>query len=325
MTQPPIDPARVPDATARQLLARAAELDADGPTLAQLRQAASEAGISGGAFDAAVVEWRTKHTLAAPQTTRRAWLDAIGRNAVACAGSWISLSAFAAVQRLIQAPWLLHKLSDPVGLAIGAAIAVRLRARTAAVILGGLAVSQGAEFLMDVSGGAPAVQGAARIEDLLLKFFLLGAEVLTRGVGNFLAEKLGLLFDSLQLVREAMAELVLCSGDFLFDGSGGGSEDVSGLFARLLQSLRTEILAETRPELLLELRRNLVERNFKAILARSAGQFVAQLEHFFVERLHELSEQALEMFIRELLFDLFKRGLQGGWNLSAGGTRRRMT
>jgi len=160
MTQPPIDPARVPDATARQLLARAAELDADGPTLAQLRQAASEAGISGGAFDAAVVEWRTKHTLAAPQTTRRAWLDAIGRNAVACAGSWISLSAFAAVQRLIQAPWLLHKLSDPVGLAIGAAIAVRLRARTAAVILGGLAVSQGAEFLMDVSGGAPAVQGA---------------------------------------------------------------------------------------------------------------------------------------------------------------------
>jgi hypothetical protein len=81
---------------------------------------------------------------------------------------------------------------------------------------------------------AAAVKRAARIEDLLLKFLLLGAEVLARGVGNFLAEKLSLLFDTLQLLRQAMAEFVLRSGDLLLDSSGSGSENVSGLFARLL-------------------------------------------------------------------------------------------
>lgn len=72
---------------------------------------------------------------------------------------WFTTVGLAAAQQLAGAPWLVHKLTDPVGMAIGAFIAFRLRARTATVVLGGLAVSQGAEFLMDLVSGAPAIHG----------------------------------------------------------------------------------------------------------------------------------------------------------------------
>ena len=52
------EPERIAEATARRLLERATELDIDGPTLVQLREAAEDAGISRDAFDAAVAEWR---------------------------------------------------------------------------------------------------------------------------------------------------------------------------------------------------------------------------------------------------------------------------
>jgi len=160
MTQPPREPERVPDATAQNLLARAAELDADGPSLTQLRQAAIEAGISASAFDAAVAEWRAAGLrVAAPTSAARPPGSWVGRNALALATGWVAAFGLAAAERLAGAPWLVHKLSDPLGLAIGAAVALRLRARTANVVLVGLALSQTTEFLMDWFSGAPAVQG----------------------------------------------------------------------------------------------------------------------------------------------------------------------
>jgi hypothetical protein len=78
----------------------------------------------------------------------------------ALASGWIAVAALAIAQRLVAAPWLIHKLTDPVGLAIGAMVAARLRAGTAKIILGGLAVSQGTEFLMDLASGTPAIHGS---------------------------------------------------------------------------------------------------------------------------------------------------------------------
>ena len=159
MNQSPSDPERIAEATARRLLERATALDIDGPTLAQLRQAAQEAGISPAAFDAAVAEWRADRPIVAPTPTPRRWAEALLRNTAGIALGWTAVAALAVAQRFLAAPWLVHKLTDPVGLAIGAVISARLRARTATVVLGGLAVSQSAEFLMDMFSRAPAIHG----------------------------------------------------------------------------------------------------------------------------------------------------------------------
>jgi len=117
----PIDPERLADATARRLLERAAALESDGPTLAELRHAATEAGISPAAFDAAVAEWRASQ---APSATRRiagaSWRGRLFRNVGSFAASWIAMTSLTAAQRFLGAPWLVHKLTDPIALAIGA-------------------------------------------------------------------------------------------------------------------------------------------------------------------------------------------------------------
>lgn len=160
MPQPADQPERIADAPARHLLERAASLDADGLTLDQLRDAATEAGISSAAFDAAVAEWRAAPRAQWATQRRRRLTDGFIRNAIALAGGWAAMAVLALPQVLFATPWVLHKLTDPLGLAVGALIAVRLRARTATVVLGGIAVSQGAEFLMDLASGAPAIHGA---------------------------------------------------------------------------------------------------------------------------------------------------------------------
>lgn len=157
--QPPSDPERIAESTARHLLERATALDVEGPTLAQLRQAAVEAGISPAAFDAAVAEWRAVPP-AAKSSARAKWAERVLRNTTGLAVGWLSVAGLAVAQRILGAPWLVHKLSDPIGLTIGALIAARLRARTASVVLGGLAVAQGAEFLLDVASGSPAIHGS---------------------------------------------------------------------------------------------------------------------------------------------------------------------
>ena len=56
----------LPDDVARQILARAAELDLhrrDGTSIPQLREAAQDAGIAAEAFDAAVSEWQESSKL----------------------------------------------------------------------------------------------------------------------------------------------------------------------------------------------------------------------------------------------------------------------
>ena len=158
MSQPPIDPERIADDTARHLLRRAAALDDSHLTLAQLREAAGEAGISNAAFDAAVAEWRRSPS--AERASHRSPLQAVGRNVASFAVATLATVGFATVDRLTGAPWLVHKFTDPLSLAIGAAVAVKLRARTAAVVLGGLAVAFGAEFIMDLISGAPAIHGS---------------------------------------------------------------------------------------------------------------------------------------------------------------------
>jgi hypothetical protein len=159
MNRPPVDPERISDDTAQQLLQRAAALDVDGPSLAQLRQAAAESGISTEAFDAAVAEWRAHSVARSVRSTPRTWTERALRNGAAFAVGWSAVAVFAIAQRLLAAPWLVHKLTDPIGLAFGAFVAARLKARTATIVLSGLAVSQGAELLMDFFAGAPAVRG----------------------------------------------------------------------------------------------------------------------------------------------------------------------
>jgi len=160
MSHAPLDPERIAEDTARRLLERATMLETDGPTLAQLRQSAEEAGISPAAFDAAVAEWRTGRAFTTSTPTRERWVHAVLRNTAGIALGWTAVAILAIPQRFVAVPWLVHKLTDPVGLAIGAVVAARLRARTATVVLGGLAVSQAAEFLMDLVSGAPAIHGS---------------------------------------------------------------------------------------------------------------------------------------------------------------------
>lgn len=156
MNESPNERDRIADDIARQLLGRAAALDQDGPSLAQLREAAIEAGISGTAFDEAVREWRTATH---PAGTSVAWPRRTVRNLGAFAGGWAALAGLAAMDRLLAVPWLVHALTDPIGLFVGAIIATKLRARAAAVVMGGLAVAQAAEFIVDWIAGAPAVHG----------------------------------------------------------------------------------------------------------------------------------------------------------------------
>jgi hypothetical protein len=159
LNQPPIDRERVADDVAQRLLERATALDDDGATLEQLRQAAMEAGISAAAFDAAVAEWRANPPARVAAAKPRHWAERALRNAAGLAVGWSAVAALAVTQGLVGAPWLVHKLTDPIGLAIGALVAARLRARTATILLCGLAVAQGAEFLMDLFSGEPAVRG----------------------------------------------------------------------------------------------------------------------------------------------------------------------
>lgn len=157
MSVSPHDRDKVSDDVARELLGRAAALDEDGRELAQLRDAAIEAGISGAAFDRAVEEWRVGRN--ATREPRRSWRERVLRNAVGFAGGWLALSVFAAMDGLLGAPWLIHKLTDPLGVLVGAAIALKLRARVATVVMAGLTISQAVEFLLDLLTGTPAIHG----------------------------------------------------------------------------------------------------------------------------------------------------------------------
>jgi hypothetical protein len=156
MSIPRSDRERVTNDVAQQLLAQAATFDQDGLWLAELRSAAIEAGISGTAFDQAVHEWRAGTPSKQALGT---WTQRVLRNAAAFGVGWTSLAILATADRLLAVPGVVHKLTDPIGLLVGIVVALRLQARTAAVVMGGLAVAEGAEYLMDLLAGAPTIHG----------------------------------------------------------------------------------------------------------------------------------------------------------------------
>jgi hypothetical protein len=189
-------------------MARAVELDASRAsevTVAQLREAAQDAGISLAAFEAALAELQrakmqpNDQPMARPRVPLNrigVWLGLVGpdgsaaaiketllRSAVALAAFWGILTFLVAIGRVADIHWLVRKAIDPVALALGAVVAARLRARPVGLLLAGLAISQGAEFLMDAALGAPAVQGFGSHMALMIAGVagvLLGARRLRR-------------------------------------------------------------------------------------------------------------------------------------------------
>ncbi len=104
--------------------------------LARLRLAAQEAGLSSESFDAALAELRA----AAPEPVRatdKTW-PRMARYAAALLGAGAFFVGGAMIRNDSNAAWLVRKLFDPVALGLGAAFAMRLRARCSALVLGGL-------------------------------------------------------------------------------------------------------------------------------------------------------------------------------------------
>lgn len=150
----------LPETEAQRVLARAAEIDAQGEPsvpLQRLRLAALEAGLSPAAFEAALIEVRDARLVLPPAS--KPW-PRIARYAGAIVGTGVVLVTGAAVLNDVESAWLVRKLLDPVALGIGAALALRFKVRPLALLLGGVAVAMGAEFLMDMWAGQPAIRGA---------------------------------------------------------------------------------------------------------------------------------------------------------------------
>ena len=148
------------ESEAQRVLARAAEIDAQGgPSvpLERLRLAALEAGLTPAAFEAALAEVREARI--APLPPANPW-PRLARYAGAIVGTGVVLVAGASVLNDVESAWLVRKLLDPVALGLGAALAMRFKVRPLAILLGGLAVATGAEFLMDMWAGQPAIRGA---------------------------------------------------------------------------------------------------------------------------------------------------------------------
>ncbi len=204
---------RLPEDVAHRLLARAVELDASRDTevtLTQLRDAAQDAGISAAAFDAALAELHPqgveKHRvhgsppgrglsarlrrllgIATPTGGVGSLREFLLRNVLALAACWGILTFLVAMGGVADVEWLVRKALDPAALALGAAAAARLRARPVGILLAGLAISTGAEFLMDAALGAPAVQGFGSHLALMIAGIagvLLGGRLLRRPPGE---------------------------------------------------------------------------------------------------------------------------------------------
>ena len=150
---------RIPEAIAQRILDRAAAIDVDAVSLEELRQAAIEAGISGESFDIAVAEWQTRPVFVEPLPIKRSIMDSVVRNAASFVGGWLASALLISLQNGLGAPWQLQKMSEPIGMGIGVLLALKLRARVATVVLAGLTISQGTEFLLDLTTGRPAVHG----------------------------------------------------------------------------------------------------------------------------------------------------------------------
>jgi hypothetical protein len=195
---------RLSEDVAHRLLARAVELDTPGGaeiTIAQLREAAVDAGVSESAFNAAVAELEragyrsstsSKIDVQASSTEPRAsrlarFTGSVIRNVGALAASGAFVAAGAMLIRATNAPDLLHKVSDALAMGLGALLASRWRARPAMILLAGLSIALGAEVLFDVLQGSYSVRGFGAHMALMVAGVagvLLGAYAMGRPSGS---------------------------------------------------------------------------------------------------------------------------------------------
>jgi hypothetical protein len=88
------------------------------------------------------------------RTTRR-----IATNVLASAGAWLLSYAAVETASSFGFDWTLQKLSQSIGLMLGALVGYRVGARATYVASMGLALATAAEYVMDVVAGQPAVRG----------------------------------------------------------------------------------------------------------------------------------------------------------------------
>lgn len=168
---------RIDEVQARALLARASELDAmrgHSLSVAQLRDVAREAGIASDAFDAALAEQSIPRlgtdASPLPSTEQGSWRRAadwwrsggravVTRNVLGLIVGGAVASVAHGTAQAVSSSWLAEKAADALAMVIVAASAHRLGARRLAVVAAGFAISQSAEFVLDVLNGAPAVHG----------------------------------------------------------------------------------------------------------------------------------------------------------------------
>ena len=106
--------------------------------------------------------WRDLHR-DAPTAAKRGTTTALIANVAAMGAFWLALKVLAGSYYQLdpgEAHWIVRKWLDPVAGVFGVALARRLRARTALVLLGGFAVATAAEVAMDMVKGTPAIRGA---------------------------------------------------------------------------------------------------------------------------------------------------------------------
>jgi hypothetical protein len=152
-------PDPLPEQVWRNVLARAAELDAtDGTTLPveELRRAALEAGISESAFERALQE--VPNESAVPEA-RAGMLKRLVGPTAAVGAFWASLSVLARAAFFMGAGWEVRAGVNLAALAIGIAVGKRLGARRTTAILAGVAASQGALLLIHLIWGIQSAQG----------------------------------------------------------------------------------------------------------------------------------------------------------------------
>ena len=193
---------RLSEDSAHRLLARAIELnDSRGSetTLAELRDVATEAGISAQAFDAAFREFsamavtsrstyavssfvepsnvvsRFWHRLRGADTGPQAVGEAVVSNAIAMTLFW--LLTFLLTRIAIGIGWQAMEGAILIGSIVGVGIARRLRARLLEVGLMGLVAFQAAELMMHLIFGLQSVQGGPT------HFAVIAAGVLGAAIG----------------------------------------------------------------------------------------------------------------------------------------------
>ena len=193
-----LGPEALSEDAAHRLLARAVELDArraSDVSIAQLRDIALEAGIAPAAFEDALAEirglsatgvgpaapgplrkiWRRwqglEPTASSPAQTTSLW-TALTTNAVAFATFYVVLGAVSRLSRPLDLGWAAHSAMTIAVNLLGIGVALRLRARVTAILLGVTAAHQLSGYVMHLIFGIETVQGGPTQFALMLAALL---------------------------------------------------------------------------------------------------------------------------------------------------------